>query len=295
MASTYEMIRRSFKGFAEFLEMIKFEHTIFALPFAFVSLLMATNGHLTGSLVFWVLCAMIGARTGAMGFNRVIDAEIDRENPRTQNRAIPAGRISKRFAFFASVLAFGLLILSAAMLNTTCLLASPLAIAVLIGYSYTKRFTPYSHLFLGFAISGAPLGAWLAATGTLSWPALLLSAAVLCWIAGFDILYSLQDVDFDKMHHLYSIPATFGIIPSLWIARSLHLLCIVFLAAIAKFLQMGPFYFFGLIVVMVLLFYEHHLVSPKDLSRITTAFFTINGLISMIFFAFVAADFLFKR
>ena len=275
--------------------MIKFEHTIFALPFAFVSLLMATKGHVTGSLIFWVLCAMIGARTGAMGFNRVIDADIDRANPRTRDRAIPAGRISKRFAFLVSIIAFGLLILSAGMLNTTCLLASPLAIAILVGYSYTKRFTSYSHLVLGLAISGAPLGAWLAATGTLSWSALSLSAAVLCWIAGFDILYSLQDVEFDRKHHLYSIPATFGVTPALWIARFLHFLCFVFLAVIARPLQMGSLYLAGLVIVAGLLFYEHRLVSPRDLSRITTAFFTINGLISMIFLAFVAADILAKH
>ncbi len=290
MASIPDILHQAYGGFAEFLEMIKFEHTIFALPFAFVSLIMATNGHLTGHLVFWVLCAMVGARTGAMGFNRVIDAEIDRQNPRTSNRAIPAGRISHRFAVYISVAAFGLLVISAAMLNTACLLASPLAIAVLIGYSYTKRYTSYSHLVLGLAISGAPLGAWLASTGTLSLSAVFLAAAVLWWIAGFDILYSLQDVEFDKRHHLYSIPAVFGIGPALWIARFLHLLCILFLASLTVSLHMGLFYILGLIAVTLLLAYEHRLVSPRDLSHITTAFFTINGLISMMFLAFVAAD-----
>ncbi len=290
MGSIPETIRRGIRGVTEFLEMIKFEHTLFALPFAFVSLLMATNGHPRGPLVFWVVLAMVGARTGAMGFNRVIDADIDRENPRTRNRAIPAGRISKGLAVGISIAAFGLMVLSAAMLNTACLLASPLAIAVLVGYSYTKRYTSYSHLVLGFAISGAPLGAWLAATGTLSGTAVLLSLAVLCWIAGFDILYSLQDVDFDRKHRLYSIPATFGNGPALWIARFLHLLSVLFLADIPQTHPLGLLYDIGVATVAGMLIYEHRLVSPRDLSRLTTAFFTINGLISMMFLAFVAAD-----
>ncbi len=288
MASIPELMGQAGRGISEFLEMIKFEHTIFALPFALVSLLLATHGHLTGHLLFWVVCAMIGARTGAMGFNRVIDAEIDRQNPRTRNRAIPAGRISRSFAVGISIASFGLFVLSAAMLNTACLLASPLAIAILIGYSYTKRYTPYSHLVLGLAIAGAPLGAWLAATGTLSVTALLLSGAVLCWIAGFDILYSLQDIEFDREHRLYSIPAAFGIRPALWTARFLHLLYLLLLALIPKTTPLGTLYLIGLLVIASLLFYEHTLVSPKDLSRITTAFFTINGWISMIFLTFVA-------
>ncbi|RTZ91259.1 MAG: 4-hydroxybenzoate octaprenyltransferase [Deltaproteobacteria bacterium] len=275
---------------SEFLEMIKFEHTLFALPFAFVSLLLATRGHMTKSLVFWVVSAMVGARTGAMGFNRVIDAEFDRRNPRTANRAIPAGRISKKAATAISIIAFALFVFSAAMLNTACLLASPLAIAILVGYSFTKRYTAYSHLVLGFAISGAPLGAWLAATGTLSLPALYLSLAVLCWIAGFDILYSLQDVDFDRKTGLHSIPAALGIAPALWVSRLLHLLCVLFLASLVRPLHLGIFYLIGTAIVAVLLIYEHTLISPRDLSRINTAFFTINGLISMMFLAFVALD-----
>jgi len=290
MASIPDLFTRTARGLSKFLEMIKFEHTIFALPFAFVSLLIATRGHLTRSLVFWVICAMIGARTGAMGFNRVIDADIDRQNPRTRNRAIPAGHISRQFAVVISLTAFCLLIISAAMLNTACLIASPFVIAVLIGYSYTKRYTSFSHIVLGFAISGAPLGAWLAATGYVSLPAILLGIAVLCWIAGFDILYSLQDVEFDRKHNLHSIPAAFGISPALWIARFLHLLCVVFLASLIKTLNMGIFYIIGVILVAILLIYEHLLVTPRDLSRITTAFFTVNSLISMMFLAFVAAD-----
>ncbi len=270
--------------------MIKFEHTIFALPFAFVSLLLATHGRLTGRLIFWVVTAMVGARTGAMGFNRVIDAEIDRQNPRTANRAIPAERISRRSAVLISVTAFALFLLSAAMLNTACLLASPIAIAILIGYSFTKRYTAYSHLVLGLAISGAPLGAWLAATGTLAWPALILSLAVLCWIAGFDILYSLQDVDFDRKAGLHSIPAAIGVTPALWISRFLHLLCLCLFAVLKGVAALGLFYQIGVGIVALLLVYEHSLISPHDLSRINTAFFTINGLISMMFLAFVALD-----
>lgn len=270
--------------------MIKFEHTVFALPFALVSLLLATGGHLTKSLVFWVVIAMVGARTGAMGFNRIIDADIDRINPRTKDRAIPAGRISKRAAVLISVIAFALFVFSAAMLNRACLLASPLAIVILVGYSFTKRYTAYSHLVLGLAISGAPLGAWLAATGSLAPPALTLSLAVLCWIAGFDILYSLQDVDFDRKTGLHSIPAAVGVASALWISRLLHLLSVLFLAGTAKLLNAGSFYLIGVTVVAVLLYYEHSLISPRDLSRINTAFFTINGLISMMFLAFVAID-----
>ncbi len=294
MDSIPDIIRQAYEGFTEFLEMIKFEHTIFALPFAFVSLLLATRGHLTAHLVFWVIAAMVGARTGAMGFNRVIDAEIDRLNPRTRERAIPAGRISRTFAMLISILAFGILILSASMLNTACLLASPFAILVLIGYSYTKRYTTYSHLVLGFAISGGPLGAWLAATGTLSWTSFFLSAAVLCWIAGFDILYSIQDMEFDRQHGLHSVPAAFGITPALWIARFLHLLSVLFLSGITRTYPTGLLYAVGVFIVSILLIYEHTLITPRDLSRITTAFFTINGLISIIFLGFVATDLLVK-
>ena len=290
MALTRDGFHRVTRTISEFFEMIKFEHTIFALPFAFVSLLLATRGHLSKSLIFWVVTAMVGARTGAMGFNRIIDAEFDRQNPRTANRAIPAGRISRRFALLISVIAFALFVLSAAMLNRVCLMASPLAILILIGYSYTKRYTPYSHLILGFAISGAPLGAWLAATGTLSWTALILSVAVLCWIAGFDILYSLQDVDFDRQAGLHSIPEAVGIPSALWVSRFLHLLCLLFLAVLTKFTDAGLFYKVGVSIVAILLIYEHTLISPGDLSHINTAFFTMNGLISMIFLAFVAAD-----
>ncbi len=290
MGSITDTAPKTRKALTEFLEMIKFEHTVFALPFALVSLLLATKGHLTWHLVLWVVVAMVGARTGAMGFNRIIDAEFDRRNPRTRNRAIPAGRISRRSALIISLTAFGLFVIAAAMLNTACLLASPFAIIVLIGYSYTKRYTSYSHLVLGFAISGAPLGAWMAATGTVSIPAIILSIAVLCWIAGFDILYSLQDVEFDRKTGLHSIPAAVGIAPALWISRLLHFLSIVFLASLAKLLPTGALYLIGVAAVGGLLVYEHLLIHPNDLSKINTAFFTINGLISMMFLAFVMVD-----
>ena len=290
MGSTTDTAAGTRKALAEFLEMIKFEHTIFALPFALISLLFATEGRLTWHLILWVIVAMVGARTGAMGFNRIIDAEIDRRNPRTRNRAIPSGRISKRSATIISLVAFGLFVFAAAMLNTACLVASPFAIIILIGYSYTKRYTSYSHLVLGFAISGAPLGAWMAATGTISAAALVLSLAVLCWIAGFDILYSLQDVEFDRKAGLHSIPAAVGIASALWISRFLHLLCIVFLASLAKLLPTGTLYLVGVAVVGGLLVYEHLLIRPNDLSKINTAFFTINGLISIMFLAFVVVD-----
>jgi len=280
----------SMHRFSEFLEMIKFQHTLFALPFAFVSLLLASHGQLTLWLVFWVVMAMVGARTGAMGFNRIIDAVYDRQNPRTQTRAIPSGKISTGFTAVVSLVSFGLLVFSAAMLNKACLIASPFAILLLVGYSYTKRFTSMSHLVLGLAISGAPLGAWLAVTGTISFSAIVLASAVLFWIAGFDILYSLQDVEFDRKTGLHSIPARLGVKPALTIARILHLLTILLLASLSVTCHLGLIYTLGCLIVFVLLAYEHHLVTPNDLSRINTAFFTVNGLISILFLGFVAAE-----
>jgi 4-hydroxybenzoate polyprenyltransferase len=274
----------------EFLEMIKFQHTLFALPFAFVSLLLASEGHLSLRIVFWVIIAMIGARTGAMGFNRIIDAVYDRQNPRTKTRAIPAGKISAGFTAVASLLSFALFVFSAAMLNRACLIASPFAILFLVGYSYTKRFTSLSHLILGFVISGAPLGAWLAVTGTISYSALILASAVLFWIAGFDILYSLQDMEFDRKTGLHSIPAILGIKPSLIIVRFLHLLTFLLLISLSFSLHLGTIYIIGCLTVFILLAYEHHLVTPSDLSRVNTAFFTVNGLISILFLGFVAAE-----
>jgi len=280
----------SMRRLYEFLEMIKFQHTLFALPFTFVSLLLATHGRLTLSLVFWVIMAMVGARTGAMGFNRVIDVAYDKQNPRTKTRAIPSGKISTGFATAVSLVSFALFVFSAAMLNKACLIASPLAILLLVGYSYTKRFTSLSHIILGLAISGAPLGAWLAATGTISYSAITLSAAVLCWIAGFDILYSLQDMEFDRKTGLHSIPARLGVRPALTIARFLHLLTVLFLTSLSFSLHLGMIYTIGCLAVFILLAYEHHLVTPDDLSRINTAFFTVNGLISILFLGFVAVE-----
>ncbi|HEY6839530.1 MAG TPA: 4-hydroxybenzoate octaprenyltransferase [Geobacteraceae bacterium] len=273
-----------------FLEMIKFAHTIFALPFALTGALLAARGIPSGSQIFWIIMAMVGARTAAMGLNRLIDAEIDAENPRTAGRAIPAGLIGKGTVTLFVLLSVALLLVAAANLNRLCLYLAPVALFFLVLYSYCKRFTALAHVVLGVCLAAAPLGAWIAIRGGVELAPLFLAAAVLFWVAGFDILYALQDLDFDRRRGLHSIPVRLGVRGSLWTARIFHLVMVGLLAALPALLPLGTFYLAGLGGAAAMLLYEHLLLWGGDLSKLDAAFFTMNGWISVVLFAFTAAD-----
>ncbi|MFC1549392.1 UbiA-like polyprenyltransferase [Nitrospirota bacterium] len=281
-----------FKKVVLYLKMIKFSHSVFALPFAFTSALMAADGIPGLRQVFWITLAMVSARSGAMGLNRVIDSKIDALNPRTMEREVPSGKISAGSAMVFSLVSLGVLVLSAWMLNPLCLKLSPMAIAVLVLYSYSKRFTWGAHFVLGVAISAAPIGAWIAVRGSFDPSVLALAAAVVLWLAGFDILYALQDTNFDRKHGLKSIPARFGIKRAFMIARLLHLSSWGFLLLTGMIFSMGLAYWAGMVLVALLFLYEHSLIRHDDLSRLDMAFFNMNGYISMTVFAFTLADYL---
>jgi 4-hydroxybenzoate polyprenyltransferase len=275
--------------------MIKWEHSVFALPFALCGAMLAASGIPTGHQLLWIVIAMISARSAAMAFNRLADATIDAANPRTRTRALPAGQLSPAFVGSFVVVSCGVFVLAAAQLNRLTLILSPLALAVLLLYSYTKRFTQLSHLVLGFALGIAPAAAWIAVRGSLDPRILLLTAAVTFWVAGFDILYACQDFDFDRSAGLHSIPRHIGIPAALWIARAFHLIMLILLVSLLPAFGLGKLAFAGIIAVLLLLLYEHSLVKANDLSRLNAAFFTMNGVISVVFFGFVAADILVKR
>jgi 4-hydroxybenzoate polyprenyltransferase len=279
------------------LEMIKWEHSIFALPFALTGAALAAHafppaahpGWLAAKLGWIVLC-MIAARSAAMAFNRWADADLDAANPRTRMRAIPAGLLTRQFAAGFTLLMAAIFVLGAWRLNRLTLLLSPVVLAVLLLYSYTKRFTRWSHLFLGLALGIAPTGAWIAIRGSLDPRILVLTAAVLFWVAGFDVLYACQDEQHDRSAGLLSIPATLGLAPAFRIARAMHLVMLGLLVWLAVLFHLGPIAAVGIVAVAALLLWEHTLVSPRDLSRLNAAFFTMNGVIAVIFFVFVAAD-----
>lgn len=273
-----------------FLEMIKFSHTIFALPFAFTGALLAARGLPTLPQVGWIVCAMVGARTAAMGLNRVIDAEIDARNPRTSGRAIPAGLLGRGAVLVFIALSVLLMLFAARMLNPLCLYLSPLALAFILLYSYCKRFTALAHVVLGICLSGAPLGAWIAIRGDAGLPAYLLAAAVLFWVAGFDILYALQDLDFDRESGLHSIPAKLGVNGSLLIARAFHVAACAFLAALYFTMHLGTFFLAGLLATCAMLLYEHRLLRGGNLQCLDAAFFNMNGYISVTLFLATLLD-----
>ncbi len=278
----------------EYLELIKFEHTIFALPFALSGMLLASPGkfpHITA--VLWVLLAMAGGRTAAMSLNRVIDADIDVKNPRTANRAIPAGRIRKTSAVLLSVLAFGLLIFATWQLPLICKQLLPLAVVILVVYSYTKRFTHLSHFVLGGALGSAAAGGWLAVSPEISLPVVLWGLAVVFWVAGFDVIYALQDIDFDRKNKLFSIPAWLGVKNSLRVSRIFHLITLIFLLILGIIVKSGLYYWLGIFLTCILLVYEHSLLKENDLSRLNTAFFNVNGYVSIGIFFFILLDKLF--
>ncbi|NJD55113.1 MAG: 4-hydroxybenzoate octaprenyltransferase [Nitrospirae bacterium] len=274
-----------------YLRMIKFSHSIFALPFAFTSALIAASGVPSLRQIFWITVAMVGARSGAMGLNRIIDRRIDRENPRTAAREIPRGVVKVGEAVAFVVLSFCLMAVAAYMLNPLCLMLSPIAIGVLFLYSFAKRFTWMAHLVLGLAIAAGPLGAWIAIIGSVDLRIVPLVLAVICWLAGFDVLYALQDIEFDRNYGLFSIPQRFGIRRSLYIARGLHLATFGLLVLNGMLFRLGILYGFGMFIVAGLFLYEHSLVKEHDLSRLDMAFFNMNGYISMTVFIATLADF----
>jgi 4-hydroxybenzoate polyprenyltransferase len=277
------------------LEMIKWEHSIFALPFALCGAMLAAGGFPSAHQLAWIIVAMVAARSAAMAFNRWADAAIDAANPRTSTRALPAGHLSPAFVATFVVVSSAIFIVAASQLNRLTLLLSPVALAVLLLYSYTKRVTRWSHLVLGFALGIAPAAAWIAVRGSLDPRILLLTAAVAFWVAGFDVLYACQDYDFDCQSGLHSVPRYFGVGRSLWIARAFHLIMVGLLIGLLIVFAMGKIAIVGVFAVILLLGYEHSLVRPNDLSKLNAAFFTMNGVISILFFVCVAADLLFHK
>lgn len=281
-----------FRSVGTTLEMIKWEHSIFALPFALTGAMLAANGVPRPMQLFWIIVCMVSARSAAMSFNRWADASLDAENPRTRMRAIPAGLLSPGFVAGFILLMASIFVLASAELNRLTLALSPVALAVLFLYSYTKRFTRWSHLVLGLALGIAPAAAWIAVRGSLDARILILTLAVMFWVAGFDLLYACQDEAHDRAHGLCSIPAAWGIPAAFWIARCLHAAMLALLLWLVRAFGLGPFALIGVGVVAALLLYEHLIVSPGDLRRLNAAFFTMNGVISIVFFGFVAADLL---
>ena len=277
------------------LEMIKWEHSIFALPFALCGAMLAAGGFPSAHQLIWIVVAMVAARSAAMAFNRLVDASIDASNPRTRGRALPAGHLTPTFVGIFVVVSSALLIVAASQLNRLALWLSPAALAVLLLYSYTKRFTRWSHLVLGFALGMAPAAAWIAVRSSLDLRILLLTAAVTFWVAGFDVLYACQDFDFDRHSGLHSIPRHLGIRRALWVARGFHMIMLALLIGLLWSFGLGKLAVAGVSVVAALLAYEHSLVSPHDLSKLNAAFFTMNGVISVLFFVFVAGDLLLRR
>ncbi|MFQ3587580.1 MAG: UbiA-like polyprenyltransferase [Fimbriimonadaceae bacterium] len=286
---------RGFGAFRAYLEMIKIEHSIFALPFAMIGMMWASmslgQGPWPGWWTFgWIVVAMVSCRSAAMAFNRIADRMIDAANPRTKGRHIPAGILSMRHAsvfFWGSVALF---VVSAAMLNPLALALSPIALVVVLGYSNTKRFTYLCHFVLGLGLGIAPAAAWVAVTGTVGWPIVLLTAAVMFWTAGFDILYALQDEEFDRRQGLRSIPADFGRVAAIRFSRASHALAVLFLAAAVYAVGSGVAAYLGVLAAAALLAYEQSLVKPNDLSKIDMAFFAVNGFVSIGLFAFVLVD-----
>jgi 4-hydroxybenzoate polyprenyltransferase len=281
------------------LEMIKFEHSVFALPFALTGALLAMHeGGMSARAALgkigWVVVAMVGARSAAMAFNRLVDAGIDARNPRTRTRHLPAGVLTRGFTWgFVAVSAL-VFLLAARQLNPLCFRLAPVALAIVFFYSFTKHFTSFSHLVLGFALGVAPAAAWIAMRGSLDLRILWLTAAVTFWTAGFDIIYACQDYEFDSVEGLFSLPRRLGIAGALLVARLLHVLMVACLLALIYSLGLGALSLAGVAAVCALLIYEHSLVKPNDLSRVNAAFFTMNGYVSMLFFLFWAADVLWK-
>ena len=280
----------AFKKIKLFLEMIRVEHTLFALPFAFTGALLVDKKIPSGHDLLWITLAMVGARTAAMSLNRIIDLHIDAKNPRTASRALPRGILSVAEVWVYVIISFALLFVSAYNLSPLALRLFPVAVAVLVLYPYTKRFTWACHLILGLALGLAPLGAWIAISGRFDPAPLILCAGVTFWVAGFDIIYACDDYDFDRAEGIYSIPARFGIKSALQVSTAFHVLALVLLTSVAPLLHLGLLYYAGMAMVAALLFYQHHLVRPDDLSKSGLAFFNLNAGLSAATFIFTLLD-----
>ena len=277
------------------LEMIKWEHSIFALPFALTGAVLAASGWPTPWQLCWIVACMVLARSAGMDFNRWADADLDAANPRTAMRAIPAGLLSRTFVGWFTLICSALFVLACSQLNRLTLLLSPIALGVVLAYSYAKRFTRWSHLILGLSLGIAPSAAWIAVRGTLDPRIIVLTAIVLCWVGGFDMLYACQDAEHDRSAGLKSLPAAIGIAGAFKLARALHLIMLALSIWLIHLFALGPIAWVGLAIVAALLFYEHSIISPRDLSRMNAAFFTLNGYISIVFFLFISTDLLHRR
>jgi 4-hydroxybenzoate polyprenyltransferase len=271
------------------LEMIKWEHSIFALPFALTGAVLAANGWPPLSVLGWIVVCMVSARSAAMAFNRLVDARLDATNPRTAMRALPAGQLSSGFVAGFVIISAGVFLLAAGMLNRLTLELAPIALAIILAYSYMKRLTRWSHLVLGLSLGIAPSAAWIAVRGSLDPRIIVLTVAVLLWVAGFDVLYACQDYEHDRTAGLNSVPQAFGLAPAFWIARTMHVGMLCLLLWLTRLFGLGVLADVGVGAVAALLLYEHSIVSPHDLRRMNAAFFTLNGIISVVFFGFFAA------
>src|SRR5579871_3863836 len=277
------------------LEMIKWEHSIFALPFALTGAVLAANGWPTLRVLGWIIVCMVAARSAAMAFNRLVDAKLDAANPRTAMRAIPAGELTNGFVAGFVVISVLVFALGAAMLNPLTLKLAPLALTVVLAYSYMKRVTRWSHIVLGLALGIAPSAAWIAVRGSLDPRIIVLTAAVLLWVGGFDVLYACQDFEHDRKVGLNSVPQAFGVTAAFWIARAMHVGMLALLCWLVVLFGLGKVAIVGVVLVALLLLYEHLIISPRDMRRMNAAFFTLNGVISVVFFGFVAVDVLMHR
>jgi 4-hydroxybenzoate polyprenyltransferase len=277
------------------LEMIKWEHSVFALPFALTGAVLAAEGWPPMRALGWIVVCMVAARSAAMAFNRLVDARLDAANPRTVMRALPAGMLSSGFVGGFVVASVALFLLGAAMLNRLTLVLAPIVLVIVLAYSYMKRVTRWSHLVLGLALGIAPSAAWIAVRGTLDARIVVLTVAVLLWVAGFDVLYACQDFEHDRKVGLNSVPQAFGVVTAFWIARAMHLGMLLLLCWLMVLFGLGKVAVLGVVLVALLLLYEHSIISPKDMRRMNAAFFTLNGVISVVFFGFVAADILLRR
>jgi 4-hydroxybenzoate polyprenyltransferase len=271
-------------------KLVKFPHTVFALPFALTSAVVAADGLPPLGTLTWILVAMVSARTAAMAFNRLVDADIDAQNPRTADRALPRGLVRRSEVAGLTTAAAVVFVFAASRLNTLCFALSPLALLVILGYSYLKRFTQWTHLFLGVALAIAPVGAWIAVQGRFGLFPVVLGVAVVLWVAGFDIIYACQDAEFDARHRLSSFPQRYGLPNALKLSALFHIGAATALISLVWFPSLGPLYLVGVLIVAALLLYEHTLVKPHDLSKADSAFFTMNGVISILFMCFAIAD-----
>jgi len=295
MSSKIEDMSSLVRNTVATLEMIKWEHSIFALPFALTGAMLAAGGWPSGRALLLIVVCMVSARTAAMAFNRWADADLDRDNPRTAMRAIPAGTLSRSFVGGFVVVSSLIFLGAAALLNHLTLVLAPVALAIVLAYSYMKRITRWSHLVLGLALGVAPSAAWIAVRGTYDPRILVLTFAVLLWVGGFDVLYACQDFDHDRKVGLNSVPQAFGISTAFWIARVMHFGMLLALVWLIELFGLGRLADIGVVVVAILLVYEHSLVSPKDIRRMNAAFFTLNGIISVVFFGFIAVDILVRK